>query len=110
MNKPPTVTTRRARSTPPPAHLAAPEAALWRSLAAEYAFTDPASLALLQSAMESHQRARKCREAVDADGETLLDRFQQVKPHPLLAAERDARAAFLAAMRLLRLDVTGDVQ
>jgi len=109
MTKTPTTTTRRARSTPPPAHLAAPEAKLWRELAAEYSFSDPASLALLQSAMESHGRARKCREAVDADGETVLDRFQQVKPHPLLAAERDARAAFLQAMRLLRLDVAGDV-
>ena len=53
---------------------------------------------------------RRCREAIDRDGETVVDRFKQVKGHPLLAAERDARAAFLAGMRMLNLDIAGDFE
>src|SRR6476620_6722803 len=84
---------------PPPAHLAPPEAELWPAILHDFDFSDPASLALLEEALSARQRARRCRERIDADGEAVLDRWKQVKPHPLLAAERDARAAFLAALR-----------
>ena len=90
---------------PPPEHLAAPEADLWRQLVVDYSFADAASLALLQEALSARQRSRRCREQIDRDGETITDRFEQIKPHPLLPAERDARAAFLAAMRMLNLDL-----
>lgn len=105
---------KRQRSAPPPRkprgvlaprHLEAVERAMWRAITAEFLFADPASLALLRSALEAHQRARECRLAIDKDGLTTQDRFGQVRAHPLLAAERDARAAFLAAMRALNLDL-----
>ena len=80
---------------------------MWRDITAEFSFDDPASLALLRSALEAHMRARRCRVVIDRDGETVKDRFFQVRAHPLLAAERDARAAFLASMRALNLDVGG---
>ncbi len=96
---------RQARAAAPPKHLEPSERALWRDLVAQFRFDDAASLALLAAAMEARQRGRRCREAVDRDGESMLDRFQQLKPHPLLMAERDARSAFLAAMRQLNLDV-----
>jgi hypothetical protein len=51
---------------------------------------------------------RRCRQAIDRDGEAVRDRWQQLKPHPLLSAERDARAAFLAAFRQLNLDLVED--
>lgn len=35
---------------------------------------------------------------------TFTDRFGQIKAHPLLPVERDARAAFLAGLRSLNLD------
>ena len=89
----------------PPRHLDKTEADLWRSIIRDYDFDDDASLALLATAMEARQRARKCRERIDVDGEAVRDRFGQVKAHPLLNAERDARAAFLAAMRVLNLDL-----
>jgi hypothetical protein len=63
-------------------------------------------LALLRTTLEAHQRTRHCREAIDRDGEALADRFGQLKPHPLLAAERDARSAFLAGMKALNLDLS----
>jgi hypothetical protein len=36
---------------------------------------------------------------------TFKDRFGQVKVHPLLPSERDARAAFISAMRALNLNI-----
>jgi hypothetical protein len=78
---------------------------MWREITTGFTFEDPASLALLRSALEAHMRARRCRVVIDRNGETIKDRFEQVRAHPLLAAERDARAAFLAAMRALNLDL-----
>jgi hypothetical protein len=48
---------------------------------------------------------RLAQEAIERDGMTVLDRFGQRKAHPLLPAERDARAQMLAALRALNLDV-----
>jgi hypothetical protein len=80
---------------------------MWRDITAEFSFADPASLALLRSALEAHMRARRCRVVIDRDGEVTKDRFGQVRAHPLLSGERDARAAFLASMRALNLDIGG---
>lgn len=90
-----------------PKHLEPFEAALWGEIIQAHDFDDVAALALLRTCMESHQRARRCREAIDRDGEAIKDRFDQLKPHPLLAAERDARAAFLSAMKAVSLDLAG---
>jgi len=62
-------------------------------------------LAILEEALASHQRARRCREQIADDGETVLDRFGRKQMHPLLPAERAARQAFVSAMKVLRLDV-----
>jgi len=94
-----------AKRPPPPDHLRPPEADLWNRLVATYSLSDVAAMSLLQTAMDSHARARQAREQIDAQGMTTTDRWGQIKPHPLLAAERDARAAYLVAMRALNLDV-----
>jgi len=62
---------------------------------------------LLASTLDAHQRARRCREAIEKDGESVRDRFNQLRAHPLLTAETHARAAFLAGMKALRLDLSG---
>ena len=106
MPHPPPKPRRAARNLPaPPSHLTGPERDLWKSLVSDFSFSDPASLAILASAMEARNRMRRCREQIDRDGETTKDRFGQLRGHPLLAAERDARAAFLAGMRSLNLDL-----
>jgi hypothetical protein len=53
-------------SSPPdaPAHLARPEAQLWRELVRTYRFDDPASLELLTQAMEARGRAKSRRMSV----------------------------------------------
>jgi len=38
---------------------------------------------------------------------TVTDKFGQVKVHPLCSVERDARAAWLQAIKLLNLDLGG---
>ncbi|SRR5258706_12960572 len=99
---------RRRAAPPPPRHLLPTEGKMWTTIIAENDIEDEASLALLRSALENHQRARTCREAVDREGATFSDRFGQIKIHPLIGAERDSRAAFVAGMKALNLDLVGD--
>ena len=104
---PPPSSNRRARKgPPPPKHLALPERRLWEAILRENLLDS--ALSILRTTLEAHQRARTCRETVDSEGPIYRDRFNQPKPHPLIAAERDARAAFVAGMRALNLDLVGE--
>ena len=89
----------------PPKGLSTAAKALWKRLASDYEITDEAGLLLLQTGLEAFDRMRLAQEAIQRDGMTVLDRFGQRKAHPLLPAERDARAQMLAALRALNLDV-----
>jgi len=77
----------------------------WRKIQDEYAIDDEAGLLLLQTALESFDRMRACQRTIEAEGQTVLDRFEQAKAHPLLAAERDARSQMLQALKQLNLDI-----
>jgi phage terminase small subunit len=90
--------------TKPPKHLEAESAALWAELITEYAINDPAGLAILGQACEALDRVRSAQDAI-GDDVVVYDRFHQPKPHPAVAVERDARSAFLAALRALNLDL-----
>jgi phage terminase small subunit len=94
----------------PPRHLETIERKMWVAILSENELDGSAALSLLRAAMESHQRARTCREQIDREGAVYNDRFGQPKIHPLLSAERDARAAFLTAMRALNLDLVGETR
>jgi phage terminase small subunit len=88
-----------------PKHLSAESKKFFRWVSEEYDITDPGGLRLLQSASEALDRIKQCREQIDVDGVSTLDRFGQRRAHPLLSVERDNRAAFLAAMKSLNLDL-----
>jgi len=105
---PPGLNRKARRGPPPPKHLDSPERRLWDAILRENLLDNEAALSILRSALEAHQRARTCRETVDREGAIYRDRFNQPKPHPLIAAERDARAAFVAGMRALNLDLVGE--
>ena len=91
--------------TPPPPDSISPEAAVWwTKITGEYEITDPGGALLLQTALEAFDRMRQAQQTIKAEGATLLDRFNQLKPHPSLVAERDSRAQMLQAMKLLKLD------
>jgi hypothetical protein len=74
-------------------------------LQAEYGIEDAGGLAVLSIAGEALDRLRLAQAAIEADGATVVDRFGQTKAHPLLPVERDARAAYLAALKALNLDL-----
>ena len=88
----------------PPAHLGEPEQQIWREVLRDYRGTN-AALAVLASGLESHMRARQCREAIAEDGMTVPGRDDQLKPHPLLAVERGAMRAFQQTFRALGIKV-----
>lgn len=88
-----------------PKHLSRKAKKIYRDLVDEYAIVDVAGLEILKTALESYDRAQSAREQIDNDGMTVTDRYGQIKPHPLLANERDSRAGFLAAMKNLNLDI-----
>jgi P27 family predicted phage terminase small subunit len=89
----------------PPDHLSREARKLWRELAEEWGIDDRAGTAILDKIGEAYDRANGARQAIDRDGLTITDRFGVEKPHPLLACERDARAQFLAGLKMLNLDL-----
>ena len=78
---------------------------IWRKLLAEYDIADEGGYQVLQVGLEAFSRMRECQKQIGLDGITTTDRFGQVKAHPLLACERDARAQYLAALKALNLDM-----
>jgi hypothetical protein len=88
-----------------PSHLSPESAALWDRLVGDYDLTgDDAALAVLQSALEAKDRADAARVILDKEGLTIPGDRGGRKAHPCCAIERDARSAFLAAMRFLKLE------
>jgi P27 family predicted phage terminase small subunit len=88
-----------------PGHLSDEARQWWRELQKEYAIIDAAGLLLLQTGMEAHDRMKAAAADIERDGQMVADRFGQMKPHPLLATERDARAQLIAALKALNLDL-----
>lgn len=88
-----------------PVHLSDAAKRWWRELQKEYDIDDPAGLLLLQTAMESFDRMKAAQAQIAVEGQTVLDRFDKPKPHPLLTVERDARAQLLLALKSLNLDL-----
>ena len=89
---------------PPPAHLGRPEQQIWRDVFSDFSLTARISGAVLATALEAHQRSREAREIIACDG-MIVGRAGQGKVHPLLAVERDARQAWLAAIKALGLEL-----
>jgi phage terminase small subunit len=74
-------------------------------LVREYDITDPGGEALLRTFASAFSLELQCQEQIDREGLTYKDRFEQVKPHPLLPTLRDARSQKLAALKALNLDL-----
>jgi phage terminase small subunit len=71
----------------------------------EYAITDSAGLLILQGIAEAFDRMRKAQKIVADEGETVTDRFNQIRPHPMIAVERDCRSAILRGLKALNIDL-----
>ena len=88
-----------------PDHLSPEARLIWKELTREYGIDDAGGLAILKTGLEAFDRATGARLAIDKEGMTVTDRFGALKPHPLLACERDARSQWLAALKQLCLDI-----
>jgi len=83
-----------------------PEAQAWHDkLAAEFSIEDAGGCLLLMTACESFDRLKMCQAQIAKDGQQVADRFGQLKAHPLLAVERDARGQMMSALKALSLDL-----
>jgi P27 family predicted phage terminase small subunit len=88
-----------------PAHLSPEAKKIWKKLTFEYGIVDAGGLEILRAGLENFDRAEKARANIDKVGLLVKDRFGAIKPHPLIACERDARAGYLQALKQLCLDV-----
>ena len=87
----------------PPAHLSPPMTAFWNAVVDHYVLDDPPALELLRRACEASDRADQAREVIDREGPTIVTRHGEVKVHPAVAVERDARTAVRQFLRELRI-------
>jgi P27 family predicted phage terminase small subunit len=96
-----------SRPTPPeiPSHLGRQEKDLWKHYTEEHDFNSTASVSLLTTALEAHQRARECAERVKKDGLIYKNEKGALKPHPLLVCERGAQQLYIATMKKLKLEL-----
>jgi hypothetical protein len=89
----------------PPGDLAPPEAELWITIFQDYAQTTRLATNVLHNGLLSHQLAREAQAAVERDGLVVDGVSGQSKAHPLLSVVRDHRAAWLAAVKVLGLEL-----
>jgi phage terminase small subunit len=86
-----------------PGHLSAPSHAWAAAVLSEFDATD-SQFALVVAAAEAWDRAQQARRSIARHGAYLEDRFGQLRPHPGINVERDARAAFARIVAQLKLD------
>lgn len=89
----------------PPKGLSPEGRRMWKEIIAEYGIDDSVGLQLLRSACEAFDICQMAQSKIRAEGMTITDRHLQVKPHPLLAAMRDARSSMLNALKALNCDL-----
>lgn len=90
----------------PPKHLGQESAAWWGEVVREYAL-ESHHLKLLSLAAEAWDRYVGARDRLAVEGVTVDGREGGMRPHPCVAIERDARAAFAALIKQLGLDDVG---
>lgn len=87
-----------------PAYLSKESQARWDVLVEEYGIADAGGLAVLETALQALDRLTEARKLIEREGAVVKDRFDQLRPHPAVQIERDARNGFLSAMRSLGID------
>lgn len=97
-----------------PPGLSREAATLWRSIQREYNIIDAGGLAILARACEALDSMRAAQKVVQRLGPIVVGPSKLVdgkcepgvvKANPAAAVERDSRAAFLAALKQLNLDL-----
>jgi phage terminase small subunit len=89
----------------PPDGLSPAAKTWWTKLTNEYGIDDQAGLLILETAMRAMDRMSMAAGLVDQHGAVTVDKFGQLKANPACAVERDSRAAMMAALKSLNLDL-----
>lgn len=87
----------------PPGHLSPAIKKWWGFIVREFEL-EQHHLRLLRLACEAWDRCQQCREIIDRDGVSYVDRFGAPRLRPECAVERDSRTAFARLVRELNLD------
>jgi phage terminase small subunit len=87
----------------PPAGLSRRARAVWRDVLRDYSL-ESRHLTVLESALRTLDRLDAARAIVDRDGMIVAGSKGQVRPHPMLAVERDCRISLARLWRELDLD------
>jgi P27 family predicted phage terminase small subunit len=87
-----------------PKHLTKIGRDLWKRIQAEYSISDAPGLALLEAACSAYARLREAQAILDREGLQITDRFGQLRPHPLIQAERDSRSQLIQSLKALNFD------
>ncbi|MEQ1955316.1 P27 family phage terminase small subunit [Mesorhizobium yinganensis] len=96
----------KKRGPNPPSHLSDAAKKWWRTVTEEYQL-EPHHELLLKLAAEALDRAEQARAIIEQDGVTVLDDRKNVRAHPAVAIEKDARTGFARLLRELDLDFEG---
>jgi hypothetical protein len=88
----------------PPCKLGAVGMSLWTDIVRAYEFSDRASYETLAQACAAADRAERCREQIDADGEVIRMKAGP-RDHPLLKHEIAARSFVVRTLARLGLDL-----
>ena len=88
----------------PPPDLDVVGCELWRTVTAQYAFDDPASVEVLRLACLARQRAARCAAQITSDGE-MIRVGKVVRAHPLLRDEATFTALCARLLARLGLDL-----
>jgi hypothetical protein len=86
---------------PAPGHLSEESRRLWDEIVSEFEIRDAPGLAILASGLESRDRADEARRLLDVEGLTVAGSRGGTRAHPAVTIERDSRAAWLQALKLL---------
>lgn len=96
---------KKSTSNTPPKSLSPVAKDWWRRLHSEFDLSDEAAAFLLETALRAFDRMNQAAALVEKHGVAIADRFGQLRANPAVSAERDSRAAMLAAFKQLNLDV-----
>jgi hypothetical protein len=88
----------------PPSSLSEPGAKLWRSILKQYVIRDAGSLAILEQACISRDRATSFAVIIKRDGAMIRGK-EAMKEHPLLKLEREERALECRLLQKLGLNL-----
>lgn len=78
--------------------------ALFGKIVEAFGIDDPAGREILLVGLQARDRLKAAQARIAQGGLIVSDRYGQLKAHPALAIEREARNGWLAALRVLKLD------